>query len=133
MRYWLPTPIPVFLCQPPTRSPRPGEKDGEDYFFITQEEFDCRKAAGEFLETATVFDHSYGTLSAQVDARLKAGKNVVLDIDTKGAEQIRASARTDLGFHLYFAAVRRRIAQTDHRPPDRARRRFATAYRPGRG
>jgi len=85
-----------FSVSATTRQARDGETNGEDYFFISQEDFDRRKARGEFLETATVFDHSYGTLIEQVEERLRAGKNVILDIDTKGAENIRSLARKDL-------------------------------------
>lgn len=85
----------LFSVSATTRSPRVGEKPGRDYYFISQAEFDRLKQNGEFLETATVFDHSYGTLKSEVDQRLQAGYNVILDVDTKGAEQIRAYDRSD--------------------------------------
>jgi len=78
-----------------TRAPRPGEEHGRHYFFLTREEFDRRLAADEFLEHATVFQNSYGTLKSEVLKRLRDGKDVLLDIDTQGARQIRAAAAKD--------------------------------------
>ena len=70
-----------------TRPPRPGEVDGVDYQFIGQDEFSRRQAADEFLECKEVFGggHWYGTLRSAVDAGLKAGKWVILEIDVQGA------------------------------------------------
>lgn len=73
-----------------TRSPRTGERDGVDYFFIDDEAFRRRIAAGEFLEHAEVHGHRYGTLRSWIDAQLQADRDVVLDIDTQGAAQVRA-------------------------------------------
>ena len=74
-----------------TRSPRPGEVEGEDYFFVSPEEFERRVQAGEMLEHAKVHDHSYGTPLAQVVGALKAGDDVLLDIDIQGAHTVRQS------------------------------------------
>ena len=79
-----------------TRPPRPGEVDGEDYFFVTQERFDEMVAGDEFLEYATVFDKSYGTPRAPVEAALNGGRDVLFDVDWQGAQQIREQARDDL-------------------------------------
>jgi len=70
-----------------TRSPRPGEVDGVDYHFITEEEFALLRQRGEFLECFQVFDrgHWYGTLLSEVTPSLEAGKWVVLEIDVQGA------------------------------------------------
>lgn len=74
-----------------SRSPRAGEVDGREYFFITPEEFRERIAKGEFLEYEEVYEgRFYGTLRSQVDAQLSAGQNVVLDIDVKGASNVKA-------------------------------------------
>ena len=73
-----------------TRAPRPGEIDGEDYFFLTREEFERRVAAGDFLEYANVHGHFYGTLSATVLSHINNGVDVLLDIDIQGAATIRA-------------------------------------------
>ena len=70
-----------------TRPPRPGETDGVDYHFLTPEEFDRRRRNGEFIECYQVFEEDdwYGTLRSEVDAGLRAGKWVVLNIDVHGA------------------------------------------------
>jgi len=71
-----------------TRSPRPGEVDGRAYHFVTRPEFDRMIAAGEFLEWAEYAGNRYGTLKREVDAILKAGKHVLLDIEVQGADQV---------------------------------------------
>ncbi len=75
-----------------TRAIRPGEVDGRDYFFLTEEEFERRAAAGDFLEHATVHCRRYGTLKSEVLHRLTAGEDVVMDLDPQGAAQLRACA-----------------------------------------
>lgn len=72
-----------------TRHPRPGEKDGVDYFFLSEEEFQKKLHAGDFLEHANVFGFNYGTSRAQIEESLAAGKHVVLVIDTQGALQLK--------------------------------------------
>jgi guanylate kinase len=72
-----------------TRAPRPGERDGVDYFFIAAADFERMAAAGEFLEHATVFGNRYGTSRRAVEAQLTAGKNVLLTIDWQGARRIK--------------------------------------------
>lgn len=70
-----------------TRPPRPGEVDGVDYHFLTPEAFEQKRAAGAFAESATVHDHSYGTLRTEVQKVLSGGKHVIMDIDVQGAAQ----------------------------------------------
>ena len=72
-----------------TRAPRPGEKDGIDYFFLTTSEFEVRARHGEFLEHAVVHGNEYGTLRAAVERRLAHDVDVILEIDPQGAEQVR--------------------------------------------
>jgi guanylate kinase len=72
-----------------TRKQRPAEVDSRDYFFVERAEFERMVAAGEFLEHAQVFDNYYGTSRAQVEQMLRAGHNVLLEIDWQGARQIR--------------------------------------------
>jgi guanylate kinase len=74
-----------------TRKPRPGERDGVDYHFLTPEEFDRRVAAGEFLEHASYSGNRYGTLRSEVERRLSDGRPVVLEIEVQGARQVRAA------------------------------------------
>ena len=75
-----------------TRPPRVGERDGVDYHFLTLEEFERRRAAGEFLECCRVYgrQHWYGTLAAEVAPRIAAGEWVVLEIDVEGTLSILA-------------------------------------------
>ena len=69
-----------------TRSPRPGERDGTDYHFLSRAEFLRRREAGEFLECKEVFGagHWYGTLRQEVEAGLARGRSVILEIDVQG-------------------------------------------------
>ena len=72
-----------------TRSPRPGEKEGSNYHFVKKSFFDNMVSQGEFLESAQVFDHFYGTSKLWVQSQLEAGTDVVLEIDWQGARQIK--------------------------------------------
>jgi guanylate kinase len=72
-----------------TRAPRSGEALGQDYHFLTTEEFLARQAAGDFAESAQVHGNLYGTLRSEVDRVLRTGKHVVMDIDVQGAAQFR--------------------------------------------
>jgi guanylate kinase len=74
-----------------TRSPRPGEIHGKDYFFIDAARFEQMIQAGDWLEWAKVHGHYYGTSRAFVQQQLAAGRNLLLDIDVQGAAQIMAS------------------------------------------
>ncbi len=78
-----------------TRPPRPGERHGLDYFFISSDEFRRKIGQKAFLEHAKVHSNYYGTLKSEVMGRLKAGEDVLLDIDVQGAMQIRRNSRKD--------------------------------------
>jgi guanylate kinase len=78
-----------------TRPPRTGEHDGVDYYFLDAGSFLKRVQAGNFLEHATVFGNSYGTLKSEVVAKLRQGKDVLLNIDVQGAATIRQKAQED--------------------------------------
>lgn len=95
-----------------TRSPREGEVDGKDYYFVTREEFLANIEAGNFLEYATVFDNLYGTPKDMVLNRLERGRNVILDIDVQGGLQVKkAMPEAILVFILppSLAELRRRL------------------------
>ncbi|MBL4692604.1 MAG: guanylate kinase [Magnetovibrio sp.] len=79
-----------------TRAPRPGEVDGEDYIFMSDEKFADMVNKNEFLEYATVFDNSYGTPFGPVEAALKMGKDVLFDVDRQGTQQLHGRAGDDL-------------------------------------
>lgn len=75
-----------------TRARRPGEEDGREYRFLTEEEFERRVAAGEFLEHVTyVSGHRYGTLREEVDRIRSSGRSCVLELETQGAKAIAAT------------------------------------------
>jgi len=79
-----------------TRPPRPGERDGVDYHFVTQAEFDDHVAKDGFLEHAKVFDNHYGTLAATVDQAIEEGRDVLLDIDWQGTQQLSQEVAKNL-------------------------------------
>jgi guanylate kinase len=103
-----------------TRTPRPGEKDGVDYFFLTPGEFDGRVRAGEFLEHAEVHGNRYGTLRRAVDRRLDAGLDVILEMDRSRLIFVKASSTAELE-----KRIRHRGAESD----DQIRIRLETARR----
>ena len=70
-----------------TRAPRIGEANGKDYYFLSRAEFESKRDAGEFAESADVHGNLYGTLRSEVERVLTAGKHVVMDIDVQGAQQ----------------------------------------------
>lgn len=73
-----------------TRAPRGGEIDGVDFRFVDEREFRAMLARGEFAEWATVHGHLYGTPARPLEEALRGGSDVLLDIDTQGAAQVRA-------------------------------------------
>jgi guanylate kinase len=74
-----------------TRKPRPGERDGVDYHFLSDAKFDRLVEEGGFVEHATYSGNRYGTLRSELEQRLARGAGVVLEIELQGARQIRAS------------------------------------------
>ncbi|OYZ98257.1 MAG: guanylate kinase, partial [Polynucleobacter sp. 24-46-87] len=72
-----------------TRAPRPGEVDGKDYRFVSRESFIAERDQGHFLEYAEVHGNFYGTSRAWIEAQMKTGRDVLLEIDWQGAQQIR--------------------------------------------
>ena len=79
-----------------TRAPRPGEVDGKDYHFISQEEFARLRDRGELLEYAEVFGNFYGTPRRAVVEALQAGRDVLFDIDWQGTQQLAQAMEEDL-------------------------------------
>jgi guanylate kinase len=110
-----------------TRAPRPGEIDGVNYFFVTDDEFDRLEQSGQMLETATVHNaFRYGTPRAPIDAALAAGKSVLLEIDLQGARSVRkAMPEAVLVFLLpptWEELVRRLIGRGTEAPAEQQRR-----------
>lgn len=86
-----------FSISATTRPPRPGERDGHDYYFCDVAQFHDMITAGDMLEHAKVFGNFYGTPRAPVHGAMKAGRDTLFDVDWQGGQQIRASA---LGSHV---------------------------------
>jgi len=72
-----------------TRAPRPGEQDGREYHFVTSEAFLRMAGRGDFLESAEVHGNMYGTSQAWIEARTREGRDILLEIDWQGAQQVR--------------------------------------------
>jgi guanylate kinase len=88
-----------------TRAPREDEQEGQDYYFLDAASFLKRVQAGNFLEHATVYGHSYGTLKSEVLGKLRQGKDVLLNIDVQGAATIRARAQEDIELRRALMSV----------------------------
>jgi len=84
-----------FSVSATTRPPRKGEVDGVDYYFKTKDDFAELVANDQMLEYAEVFENSYGSPKAPVEAAIEAGSDVLFDIDWQGGQQIRASSLKD--------------------------------------
>jgi guanylate kinase len=114
-----------------TRQPRPGERDGIDYHFVSAAAFDALVEAGALLEWARVFGNGYGTLRQPVEQALQAGRDVVFDIDWQGWRQLRAALPDDsVGVFVLppsMAALRARLVGRAGDPPAEIDRRMAAA------
>ncbi len=88
-----------------TRPPRQGEQDGVDYYFLDAASFLKRVQAGNFLEHATVYGHSYGILKSEVLGKLRQGRDVLLNVDVQGAATIREKAQEDLELKRALVSV----------------------------
>src|SRR6266849_10782027 len=120
-----------------TRPARAGEVDGEDYRFLSEPEFNARVKAGEFLEHATVHGHHYGTLLKPIVENLMNGRDVLIDIDTQGAANIRSSKEEFIRNALAdvfimppdVAELRRRLTKRGTETTEQIEARLATAIR----
>jgi guanylate kinase len=113
-----------------TRAPRPGERDGVDYHFLTREEFDRRVRAGEFVEHADYAGRSYGTLRSELDDRLAAGIPVVLEIEFQGARQVREAMPAAVQVFIAppsLEALRNRLIGRGTDDPEEVERRLLVA------
>ena len=113
-----------------TRVPRPGEREGQDYYYVNTQTFEQLIAADEFLEYARVFDHYYGTRRAEVDRKLVQGIDVILEIDWQGAQQVRAKWPGSQGIFILppsLSALRQRLQQRGQDEPDVIERRMRDA------
>ncbi len=113
-----------------TRPPRSGEVPGEDYHFISREEFARGIEKGRFLEWAEVHGEYYGTDGDQVKAGLQAGDDVLLDIDVQGARQVRCSYPSALNIFVLppsMDVLRNRLEARGTESPEKLARRLAAA------
>ena len=120
-----------------TRAPRKGERNGVDYYFLKAEDFLKRVQAGNFLEHATVYGHSYGLLKSELLGKLRAGKDVLLNVDVQGAATLckRAGGEPELKRALItifltptsLAEVEARLSRRGADSPEVIRRRVAMA------
>ncbi len=95
-----------------TRPPRPGEADGRDYHFVSPEVFERMLEAGEFLESATVHGNRYGTSHKWIERELAADRDVLLEIDWQGAQQVRKLVRGVVSIFILppsFEALKARL------------------------
>jgi guanylate kinase len=117
-----------------TRSPRPGEQEGVDYYFLSPDEFAGHREAGDFLECFEVFGrgHWYGTLRSEVTSSGEDPKWVILDIDVEGAEKVRRLLPGVLSIFLHpgsEAELERRLRSRATESEDAIQRRLEVARR----
>jgi len=117
-----------------TRPPRPGERHGVDYYFLSPEEFERKRLAGAFLECCEVFGrgHWYGTLLAEVTPSLEAGKSVILEVDVQGAQKALARFPDALTIFIEpgsWEELERRLRQRKTDSEEDIRRRLEVARR----
>jgi guanylate kinase len=114
-----------------TRSPRPGEVNGREYYFVTRDEFDRMVSAEELLEWAEFAGNKYGTPAAPVRERLERGLPTLLEIDLAGARQVRETMKEDALLVFLkppsWAELVRRLTGRGTEPPEVVQRRLAVA------
>jgi guanylate kinase len=113
-----------------TRAPRAGERDGIDYHFMSEDEFDRMVREGRFLEHASYSGKRYGTPRSEVEPRLAAGRSVVLEIEVQGARQIREAMPDAVQVFIAPpspAALRTRLENRGTDQPEAIARRLAAA------
>lgn len=120
----------VFSVSATTRTPRPGEEDGKDYFFFSTDEFRKGIEAGEFAEWAEVHGHFYGTPESFLESQVSQDKDVILDIDTQGAFQLKSNHPEAVLVFLAppsFEELERRLRARETESEDVVERRLAVA------
>ena len=120
----------AFSCSVTTRSPRPGEIDGEDYYFIDWDRYNAMIEAGDLLEHAEFAGNGYGTPKAPIQKLLDAGKQVLLDIEVQGAAQVKAAMEKSVSVFLAppsMEELERRLRSRGTETEDRILKRLETA------
>jgi guanylate kinase len=114
-----------------TRTPRPGEIEGKDYRFISREEFIAEREQGLFLEYAEVHGNFYGTSKAWIETQMKTGRDVMLEIDWQGAQQIRQIIPEVQWIFIFppsFEALEERLRKRGQDDEATIQRRLAAAH-----
>jgi guanylate kinase len=115
-----------------TRKPRPGERDGVDYYFLTPAQFAERVEAGEFVEHATYSGNMYGTLRSELERRAQEKSPVVLEIEVQGARQVRQAIPESVAVFIAppsLDALRARLVGRGTDSPEEVDERLRTAER----
>lgn len=115
-----------------TRPPRDGERDGRDYFFISEKDFEATAAKDGFLEHAKVFGQSYGTPRAFVENQRRQGKDVLLLIDVQGARQVKRNLKDAIRVFVLppsMEELKRRLENRSTDAPEEIQRRLKIAAR----
>ncbi len=113
-----------------TRAPRPGEQNGREYHFVDRSTFGRMLEAGDFLESAEVHGNLYATSQKQIAVALESGRDVVLEIDWQGAEQVRRAFPEAVGVFILppsMAELRRRLVSRGQDPEAAIQQRLAAA------
>ena len=113
-----------------TRSPRPGEVDGKEYYFISREEFQAWIDDGKFLEFAEVYGNFYGTPLNKIEEQLNRGKDILLEIDVQGALEVKRKCPEGVYIFLLppsLEELKRRIEGRGTETPESLSRRLANA------
>ena len=114
-----------------TRSPRKGEVNGVNYYFLTQEEFKKKVDNNEFLEWAEVHGNYYGTPKFNVEEMINEGKNIILEIDVQGALNVKKNCEDGVFIFILppsMEELKRRIIARGSETPESLIKRFKTAY-----
>jgi guanylate kinase len=101
-----------------TRPPRPGEQDGREYHFTDAADFLARRSRGEFLESAEVHGHYYGTSRVWIEQRLGGGRDVLLEIDWQGARQVKSAFPHAVGIFILPPSIEALEARLHKRGQD---------------
>ncbi len=113
-----------------TRSPRPGERDGREYHFIDMPAFLAQVESGEFFEWAQVHGNYYGTSKRWIAEQMGAGRDVLLEIDWQGAQQVRKAFPAAIGIFILppsLAVLRERLSRRGTDSPETVARRITAA------
>jgi guanylate kinase len=126
-------PVPLVMSvSATTRQPRKGEVEGEDYYFLTPDQFAARRESGDFLECKEYAGNWYGTLQSQVTAGLAEGKWVILEIDVEGTLAVLAKHPEAVTIFVHSGSIdelERRLRARNTENEDALTRRLATARR----